>query len=527
MSLEIEKKTVKTILTVMPTGTRAINDADIIVPDYQPDVAKVLQAEVFPMVCEKSVQNGFITLNGNIDYSILYLSDEKDAPPSVKPISTRMPFSHRIEAPDTADGSEVHIFPDVIRVEFSPVNCRKINVKSVVEFRCKIESNAEFEAICSVSSENPMPSKSGDISSFHLVSQSENNFEISDTIPLPQGNDPIKEILKADINIGGREVKSINGKLVAKGEIEIKAIYCDIAGEMRCLNGEIPFTEVLDADNVGENDVVRVAYGITDFKYSASADNDGEKTLFRISACICVCTSVYSSQEECVINDLYSPDFCVTAETAQADLRHLASTGSTRTTVKEVVGISQNAPLIEKIYNIVAKPYIEESKIISGKIHISGVTDVYVTYISADSNQPIYTFKKELPFEINTQCSGNTSLTPDVICTPSTVHWASVSQRDIEIRFFLDFDIYAFENQKISYISDVRMDESKDDDICKKAGIVIYFAQRGEEMWDICKRYSTTEEDISVANGMSFPATLEEDTKILIPKRQPVKPISQ
>lgn len=518
MTFEIEKKAVKAIYAVTPSGTRAVNDADIIVPDFRPDSAGVLQAEVFPTVNEKKVQGGFITLSGSIGYSVLYLSDEKGAPPAVNPISVKMPFTHRIEAAGAADGATVRVCPDVVRVEFSQVNSRKINVKSVVDFQCRLESNTEIEAVCSVSAEKPVPMRQTEVTSFYVASAGENFFEISDALPLPQNGGVIGEVLKADVAVNGREIKSINGKLVAKGDVEIKALYTDGGGNIGCFGGEIPFTEILDADNVGESDIVRAAYTVTDFTYSAAADSNGDVTLLKVSAAVSVFTYVYSQQTEEVTGDLYSPDFRIDVTGKQAEIRRNTNNCSCRSAVKEIAEIPVGAPDAERIYTAVAKPYIEEAKIVAGKAHISGTTDVYITYISQDTAVPVFTFKKEIPFEINTPCDGGGDII-DAVCTASAVQETGVSPRDIEIKFFLDFDISAFEKRKISYIENAEaFEEEKKDG--ERAGLVIYFAGEGEEMWDICKRYGTTEEDIAAANGRAFPGVLTENEKILIPKRR-------
>lgn len=519
MSLEIERKRIKAISPVTAAGTRTVNDADIIVPDYQPDAARVLQAEVLPMVSEKQVQNGFVTLSGSIDYSILYLSDEKGEERAVKPISARMPFTHRIEASGAEDGAPVQVCPDVIRVEFSQVNSRKINVKSVVDFRCRIEGNGELDAVCSVSADSPVPSRQTEVESFYVAAQCENFFEISDAIPLPQDGGVIDELLKADIAVNGREVKSINGKPVAKGEVEIRALYRDGGGDIRSVGGEIPFTEILDVDNVGESDTVRTSYSVTDFKYSAAADGNGDATLLKISASVSVYTYVYSQQAESITSDLYSPDFCVDISRGRAEIYRRAGVCSSRAGVKEIAEIPAGAPPIERIYGVNVKPYVEEAKLLGGKAHIRGTSDVYVTYITADSALPVFTFKKEIPFELNTPCDGGDSCELEAVCTPSAVHWAGASPRDIEIRFFLDFDVTALEKRQITYIENAEIGDG-DADKKERAGIVIYFADKGESMWDIYKRYNTTEEDIAAANGTSFPDVLPESTKILVPKRR-------
>ena len=62
MSVELEKKILKMHRSLTPSGTQITMDNDIIVPDIQPDVKAVLQAEVLPMISEKHLQKDYIIL---------------------------------------------------------------------------------------------------------------------------------------------------------------------------------------------------------------------------------------------------------------------------------------------------------------------------------------------------------------------------------------------------------------------------------------------------------------------------------
>lgn len=519
MSVELEKKIIKTHRTLTASGTQATMDNDIIVPDTQPDVKTVLQAEILPMICEKHIQRDYIILSGNVDYSIVYLSDEKDAPSKIKSISTRVPFTHQIEASGAQEAAFAGVKADVVSVDFSAVNSRKINVKSVVDFESNIIRPDDFQAVSSAVCEGDLPCKTQEIVSFALKDYAENEFEISDVMSIPSGSEMIDDILKVDVRVAGKEIKSINGKLVAKGTLEARALYTDTAGQLQSMEGSIPFTEVLSIDDVYENDLCESEYSLTDLQYSAAADSDGDASLIEVRARVNAATCVYEQATENVTEDLYSPDFDVAVARDKAKVSRMVCASSDKSIIKESIDLPAGAPSIAKIYNVIVKPYVENAEISGGKAHISGVADTYLVYTSAAADAPVCSHKKEIPFEysISADCGSDAQIS--VLCDAEDISFSASAATSAEVRFALCFDTKVIVEEEVAYIKDVEADQNNAVDKGAMPAIVIYFAAKGESMWDISKRYHTTTEAICAANGCEFPDVLTEPKKIMIPRK--------
>ncbi|MBR2476788.1 MAG: DUF3794 domain-containing protein [Clostridia bacterium] len=519
MSVELEKTIIKTCYSLPAMGTQITLDNDIIVPDSQPDVKTVLQAEILPMICEKHVQKDYIIITGNVDYSIVYLSDEKDSPSRVRAISTRMPFSHQIEVADVNMADFVSIKPDVINVEFSAVNSRKINVRSVVDFDTSAVRCDGFEAVCSAVCDSDLPSKSEIAEWFALSGCGEMNFEVADTISIPSGSDLIDEILGADVKICGREIKLINGKPVVKGDVKICVLYTDTAYRMQTAEGSIPFTEILGIDDVEDERLCEIEYCLTDFRYSIMADNDGDATLIDVCAKINVSACAYSTGRENITADLYSPDFKVDIIRGNAELTRLVSANSEQDIFKDTVEVSPTCPAISKVHNVIVKPYVENAEIMGGRMKITGVADTYIVYTTSSPDTPVYTYKKEIPFTHSAMADGKEDCNINVICEANDIIYNAISANGVQVQFTLNFNVRITEEKNLTYISHVESDGTVSEDSAP-TGIVIYFADAGENMWDISKRYHTTTEAINKANGVDFPEVLDSPKRIMIPKRR-------
>ena len=518
MSVEIEKKFIKTFGTIAPQNCSTLIESDIIVPDYQPDVKKVLISQVLPMVCEKRIQKDFITLSGNMDYSIIYLSDEKSDDGRIKSIKVRNPFTHQLEVKnaDSADFSKISA--QVSSVEFSVVNSRKINIKSVIDFESDIIVSGEVEALGEVLDQG-VPFKTREVNSFSLCSYAENEFEVSNCLPIPSGSDMIDEILKVDVKVAGREIKSINSKLVAKGVVELCALYTDTSGQINTLNGEIPFTEVLSVEDNG-SDLCEVEYSITDFQFSPAADSDGDISTIDLYVKINASSSVFEQSCHTICDDLYSPGYSVSISKENADFKQIICSNTDRLSFKESIDISREAPPIEKIFNVIAKPYVQDAKADGGKAVVSGVTDVYLQYISSSAEHPVFSVKKEVPFSYSVSTDkkdgGDVSVVPSV----DNISFSYLNPASAEVKFSIDFETKVLASQNVEYIKNAEFNEKSNDELKSMPGLVIYFASKGESMWDIAKRYNTTREDIFASNGKEFPEILSENEKIMIPRKK-------
>ena len=64
-------------------------------------------------------------------------------------------------------------------------------------------------------------------------------------------------------------------------------------------------------------------------------------------------------------------------------------------------------------------------------------------------------------------------------------------------------------------ISDVTLSEAEAMD---RPSIIIYFAQKGDTLWSVAKRYRTTIADILLANAMEEEVPLKPGMQLIIPR---------
>ena len=85
---------------------------------------------------------------------------------------------------------------------------------------------------------------------------------------------------------------------------------------------------------------------------------------------------------------------------------------------------------------------------------------------------------------------------------------------EIEIRCILSLNANIIRKRKIELVNEVVTEPLENGD---KNGIVIYFVQKGDNLWEIAKRYAVPQSEILRFNNMEKSDKLEIGNRLFIP----------
>lgn len=522
MAIELQREALQISEDLSGTAVQTVVDTDIIVPDSKPDVLRVLQVDAASVVNEKYIQKDHLTISGSVSYKILYASDEADAQSGVKSILYNAPFSQQVEIKGIDDTMMTAVKSDVVHVEFGIQNSRKINVKTVIELDSSVVHTASETIVCGVEGELDLPYRKDTLQSYNLVACKEDVFALGDALSVPAGNPMIDEILKVDVSIDGKDIKVVNNKVVAKGNVNICTLYMGTNGEMSSMEHQLGFTEVLDVADITAEETCDVEYQVRDMDYKITQDNDGDPNLVDFQMQLSAVTKAYAQTSMEVLSDVYSPDYEVSVDRRDLTVNQLVYGGVSQTVIRDQVEIPADQPSIVKIYNVIAKPYLETCALENGKVTIHGTVDAYLLYLSSSADSPVYSVKKEVPFTHTVDVPDADGGKPEVKLTAEHVNYSLNSANEAEVRFVVSADTRVVKTSAVSVITDVALDEEARIDKSQQPSITIYFAQAGDSLWDIAKRYHTTIEEIASVNKVDPFSELAAAQQLLIPKRKAV-----
>ena len=215
----------------------------------------------------------------------------------------------------------------------------------------------------------------------HIVTQ----LTLDDDFNVPDVNDDIYKIITKDGVITSSGTKIQDSKVVVSGELKFKFLYgsSDDKGKIHHMSGSIPFTENVNCDNMDDHDGVTVKWDIDDL--SIDIINTRKISVKAIITLSVSCEDIYD------IETAYMPEnetgiLCLQKT---SDVTQLAVCKKDILRIKESIDIPSGKPNIGEIIWDTTCLKSVSTKLLDGKLSISGEISLFVLYESEDENAPV------------------------------------------------------------------------------------------------------------------------------------------
>ena len=234
-------------------------DGDMIVPDSKPDILNTICTSGVVSVYKKEIKDEKVRLDGNIDTYIMYMPDGVND--SVRGLNTSLDFSENINVPNCQEGMNAITEIKVKSIDCKVLNGRKIGIKATLEIYLKIYSNEDVEVINEVQNANNIQILKEDLKVNSLIGQGNTKISAKDNIAI-DAMDNLAEILKCNINMVDKDIKTSYNKVLTKSEVEVKIIYLTEDNRINTITSRIPVVGFIDIPNVMDENTCDVNYEI-------------------------------------------------------------------------------------------------------------------------------------------------------------------------------------------------------------------------------------------------------------------------
>ena len=216
-----------------------------------------------------------------------------------------------------------------------------------------------------------------------------------------------------------------------------------------------------------------------------------------------------------MICDCYEPFTKTQLLKEEVELEEVVSRPSSQNTIREMVEMGTGTPSVSGVYDVITRPYITKAQIQRGKLLAEGKIEAYILYLTDSNESPVYSMKKELPFSYMLDCESTYSdLIPEIKAEVKHTAYNLNVAGEIEIRCILSLNANIIRKRKIELVNEVVTEPLENGD---KNGIVIYFVQKGDNLWEIAKRYAVPQSEILRFNNMEESDKLEIGNRLFIP----------
>ncbi len=495
-----------------PSGTATQEQSvelDYVLPDYYPDVCKLIKCFVTPSVVSESVSDNRLSYELAAEIRILYCSENSHM---LQCVTQTLHFSRTAELPP-GETIILELLPVTDYVNCRAVSRRRLDVRGAVTIRLRTASVRQQQVLSDIFGKNmqlrkkPLPYQAKRMQhSSHVI--------LSEELELGSSKPPLLQVVRCEAVPVEQSHKLISGKLMAQGSLQIQILYAcekDGDGSLESMTFRIPYSQVTELDGVEEQDFCQVLCTVVSCDLKPVTDENGDIHMLRCEAELKLsCTAVRMATESLVC-DAFSTEHPCTVQ----NFSLLTSSAPVPFSEMLVCGTKLSCPDCELdcVYDAWCEIKNLTAAMESASICVSGMLCCYVL-VRESSGMPRL-LEKEEPFEHKFSVQ---DLTPidriQIRAFAENCSYTLSGSAEVSLKTELRMEGTVIHCTETSVISDISVQENEK--FSDHFALRLYFGKEQESVWEIAKRCHTSVNAILEENDLSQ-EQLSEQTMLLIP----------
>jgi len=499
--MDIKHKPLTVQQPVLNVSSQALFDGVISLSSDQNDLSEVLFADGYASLAGVETLENRIILDGVIHYSIIYrdINGEVDCQKSMSS------FRHSMDALGVTPKTNVNINVSLTETENHVKNERNVSVTGVVD----------IDALCFTDQMVDMVEETPDIQAKHnnvtmscIGKIERHHTTITEEKRLPQTLPPIKKVAFAHGFPSITTMKPEDDRAVVEGELSINILY--ITQEE-----EAPLSTTSQMLSIGEMLPMPSMQKPSHMFSRVSIDKidvtvvDEEQDIIRITAELTITMMPLNMVSMPVLTAAYSTKTMLEEEVKTMNacslINHLAETTLIRDT------LSVGSPRAVRIICSSGKAIVSKTVCGNDILHVEGIILYNVCYTTEEG---MVSKVMEKPFQVEVSAPGLTgkhnSLAVAIVKNVQT----EGSGRDINVSSLIVIDAYFFLDQSFPVLTNLT---DLNQPPVKTSGLIVYFADEGETLWDVSKRFLIdTKSIVSYNPEIEENSTLSSGQKLLL-----------
>ncbi len=476
----MKAETTTIMLPVTVTELSADKDIELegVLADYLPNINRIVRADADALCEDVQITAGKAELKGKAVFTLLYQSDLND---KLRCQRFTTDFTQRFDLKDMPEGE---IIPHAY-ARCSYVGCKTLNPRRFI-LRCRADVRLELKCMQRVQTVSAEDCKGA----FFKTGQKEQAVFCPDIIRDFNGEEslsletmlPIGEIIYASLEFGCPEISKSEGSALVRSEACFKCLYEpeDENALPQLVNRR--FSAVFTVDDESIRDEGKVFAELYARSVNAEKDIDayGENRIIELRYGARLCLSLINKAELSVPTDMFFTEYRCEAKTASLSWEAPAERLRHRLGIDRIM---EGELLLDSVLDLNGDVLIDEVLALDDGINIKGSFNVSVLGGSSDGYRGQdfkLAFNETLPFKFDGR---EHSVKAKVLSVMPT---AEIVGGRMAIRVNADLGVDVVYKEKLCFLTSAEIEKrTAEDDKC----LIIYYPQKGEDAWDIAKRY--------------------------------------
>ena len=490
-------------------------DDDFIVPDTMDDVSQVLLDNGEIQIESSRTQGDKVLIKGKLAFRVLY----RKAEGGLQALGGEVPFDETVNVPDLDEHDYTQVSWTLEDLNTSMINSRKLSIKAVVTLEVRVENLYDAEAAVDIETDDEeveVLKRSIDVAA--IAVRRKDTHRIKEDIQV-SGNKPnIESILWNEMRLRGVTCRPMDGNIHLEGELMVFIIY---AGEgehtpVQWLEESLPFSGDVELSEAEEEMIPAIGVRILHRGIEMKPDYDGEVREFELDAVLELDMKLYKEENVELLSDLYSTNRELVLDTGEACFDRLLTRNICKCKVAEQLKISKPDRILQ-ICHSSGSVKLDEAEAREDGLHIEGVLEVNLLYLTDDDTEPVGATTEMVPFHCVAEADGiNADSIWQMNLGLEQLTAVMLGGDSVEVKAVIAADLLVLQPIREQVVTGVKVEPLDMQKLQQMPGIVGYIVQPGDSLWKIAKKFHTTVDNIKETNGLTEDEIRPGDKLVLI-----------
>ncbi len=466
-------------------------DTDFSLPDYYPEVSKILKCLTEFNVVNKNAVDGLLEIGGLAVITLIYA----DSTGGINSYLHTCPFTKTVEIDGLDNNSFVKITPRANLINSKATAPRKLEVHGSCALLVSVTKIKPTQVLSNID-EAGIYTRCVYLDYNEPCEPIEKNIFIDDEIKISQNNPSIAKIIRHCATAEITECKSVSDKIVVKGDIYLEILYCGEASNKPILIKETRgFSQIIDCNEISDDISFESCIKILSFELHPKTSIDGEVRVVTFESKLALEIFPHILCKEKIVTDAFSGNYDTKISKVTLPCEKLKDTVNENYVCQKYIDILSGE--MNEICDLWSKCNVDYVSSDGGDVLVKGTVIIYILGIDSDCT-PVF-YERPIDFEYRYTVGE----TEKIRCNPNVkivaVNYTLDSNGGIDVAVELNIKMNIFTSSNVVFIGDIKVDQ---DNILKKdsdTAITLYFAE-GETVWEIAEKYCTSPEKIMSAN---------------------------
>lgn len=514
--LELEKRNIHRNRLKSQTGTQVTLDDDFIVPDTMSDISEVILDSGIIQLEPVKVQRERITVRGKLEFHVLYRTEEG----GLQTLGGTIPFEEAINVPELEEKDYVSVGWQLDDLNTEMIHSRKLGIRAIVTLEAKAESLYDTEAAVDVRDTGEdihLQVKKEQIPAAAIALRRKDTYRLKQDVTLPGSKPAMERMLWTEMSLAGCQAKPLDGQIHLEGTLMAFALYEGGGdGQVQWVEESIPFSGEVEMQGADAEMIPAIGLKLVHREMEEKPDYDGEMRELSIDAVLELDVRLYEEKELELLQDLYATNREIVLDTGEAVFDRILTRNFGKCKVAEKVSL-ETEPRVLQICHSSGSVKLDGVEVREDSLAVDGVLEVKLLYLTDDDARPVQAATRMVPFHYEAEVP---KIREDSIwyLEPGLEQLTAVMAGggQAELRGVIALDLLVLQPEPGRVIKQAQVLPADTEKMKAMPGIVGYFVQPQDSLWDVAKRFHTTEDSILASNDLPGGEIKTGDCLILI-----------